>query len=235
MIMLYIAICDTDVKTCDHIEKMVMMHAVRFSVRIEVDKFFSSDTLLSNIHTGADYDVIILNTKIGKTNGFEIGEYIRNDLNNKSVSLVYLSDKPMYDLRIFNSRPLYLMLKPVGEEDVNKMFDAINGVINDIKSCFKVKNRCSVKLVLYKDIIYFTCKGRKLIIVTTDGEYSCYGRISDLEPAPGFVLIHKSYLININYVKECKSEKIVLTNGEIIPISRPYKLDVREYVDSIIM
>ena len=70
--------------------------------------------------------------------------------------------------------------------------------------------------------------------MTTDGEYSCYGRICDLDPVPGFILIHKSYLININYVEECRSEKIILTNGDVIPISRPYRLDVREYIDSVV-
>ena len=34
MNMLYIAICDTDVKSCDNIEKMVMLHVVRWSLRI---------------------------------------------------------------------------------------------------------------------------------------------------------------------------------------------------------
>lgn len=234
MNMLYIAICDTDVKSCDNIEKMVMLHVVRWSLRIEIDKFYDSEEMLSNINSGADYDVIIMNTKIGKTSGFEIGEYIRKELNNQSVSLVYVSDKPTYDLSIFNSRPLYFMLKPVKEEDIDKMFEAIDGVRNDIKSFFGVKNRCNVKMILYKDIIYFTCKGRKLVIVTTDGEYSCYGRICDLDPVPGFILIHKSYLININYVEECRSEKIILTNGDVIPISRPYRLDVREYIDSVV-
>ena len=51
------------------------------------------------------------------------------------------------------------------------------------------------------------------------------GRLSDLETElpPNFIRIHRSYIINRNYIKSFAGDQIQLINGERFPIGRTYR------------
>lgn len=59
-----------------------------------------------------------------------------------------------------------------------------------------------------------------------------YGKLSAIEEqAPDFFLkIHKSYLINRNYVKEFTYEQVKMTNGDLLSISKVNRADVRRKI-----
>ena len=42
-----------------------------------------------------------------------------------------------------------------------------------------------------------------------------------------FIQIHKSHLVNYQYIVEVSYEKIILTNGEELNISQSYRKEVR--------
>ena len=49
-------------------------------------------------------------------------------------------------------------------------------------------------------------------------------------PKDCFVQIHRSHIVNINYVKVIKASEVVLKNGIKIPISRSFKTQMKEFV-----
>ena len=55
--------------------------------------------------------------------------------------------------------------------------------------------------------------------------------IEELVRDRNFLLVHKSYLINLNYVKKLDRNDVVMESGRRIPISKARAMDVkREYL-----
>jgi hypothetical protein len=64
------------------------------------------------------------------------------------------------------------------------------------------------------------------IIYTEDGKIIVKGSLKTVEelfPEKHFLRIHKSYLVTNSKIKQVESNKVVLINGEIIPVGRSYK------------
>lgn len=228
--MLKIAICDDEVEICSSIELLIKEYSKANYLSVEIDKFCFGKELLSNIKSGAGYDLLFLDIELNSEYGNDIGNYIREVLNNQFVSIVYISSYTHYAMKLFKSRPMDFIEKPITIQKIENVFKTFFKFRADSAMFFEVKNGQSVQPVLYRDIIYFTSKAKKIIVVTKDNTYSCYGKINDIGEIPGFVLIHKSFYININYVKEYKYRNIELINGDIVPISQPYRVNLRKVI-----
>ncbi|ACL68926.1 LytR/AlgR family response regulator transcription factor [Halothermothrix orenii] len=76
------------------------------------------------------------------------------------------------------------------------------------------------------DIIYIKSEGRKLVIVTYEEEYVTYGNLKDwgLKLGSTFFKCHRSYLINLNKIKEIRGgipeTVVIMGNRQKIPVSR---------------
>jgi len=64
------------------------------------------------------------------------------------------------------------------------------------------------------------------IVYTEEGKIIIKGSLKTVEelfPEKHFLRIHKSYLVTNSKIKQIESNKVVLINGEIIPVGRSYK------------
>ena len=64
------------------------------------------------------------------------------------------------------------------------------------------------------------------IIYTNEGKIIVKGSLKTVEelfPEKHFLRIHKSYLVTNSKIKQVEANKVVLINGEIIPVGRSYK------------
>ncbi len=54
------------------------------------------------------------------------------------------------------------------------------------------------------------------------GVVDCYGRLEELERRVDgrFFRCHRSYLVNLDYVRGCREGQVLLPQGEAIPVSR---------------
>lgn len=86
--------------------------------------------------------------------------------------------------------------------------------------------------LLEDEIIYFQCMGRKIQMFTkNEEEVEFYGQINEVKrqiSEDKFWHIHKSYLVNKNYIAFFQASQMYLTNGVELPISRSYKEEVQK-------
>lgn len=78
---------------------------------------------------------------------------------------------------------------------------------------------------IYADILYFETTGfsHKILLQMDHETINFYGNMSDIETmSDKFVRVHKSFIVNRNRIKEIikKDNKVILDNGEEIPMSR---------------
>ena len=79
------------------------------------------------------------------------------------------------------------------------------------------------KKLFLDDIYYFEIKGRVVDVHGTEGIFTYYEQIGELENKlrnKGFFRCHKSYLINLKYVDGYNRQEVILENGKKIVIAK---------------
>ena len=230
--MFKIAVCDDIKATCDELKKIILSKAKgTLCENNSVDIFYSGDALISDIREENLYDLIFLDIELGgNINGVEVGHIIRDEMDDYITQIVYISSKNNYDRQLFDVQPLHFLQKPI---DVSKL-------LNDIKLAIKIsgkenkifefKNLRNTVKVPYKDILYFESKGREISLVSCKMQYTFYDNIQELSKVlPDFFIYpHRSYLVNYELISCFKYEELIMSNGDIIPISRSKRKEIRK-------
>jgi DNA-binding LytR/AlgR family response regulator len=224
------AICDDDKKICSQVENILLDYSNRNCLKLQVDLFFSGESLLSYITQGHSYDLVYLDIEMGVINGVEVGRQIREVIKDYSTQIVYISGKDGYDRQLFDVQPLHFIPKPI----------QASIVINDLKLAMERAKKANVFFQYHKlhdvynisvnDIIYFESQNREIKIVSTRGEDSFYGNLEGIELKVAehqFLRIHRSFLINYNHVAILRYSEVVMSNDLTLPISRPKRQGFR--------
>lgn len=229
--MFKIAVCDDIKVTCDELKEIILSKAKgALYENISVDIFYSGDALISDIGEGNLYDLIFLDIELGgKINGVEIGHIIRDEMDDYITQIVYISSKNNYDRQLFDVQPLHFLQKPI---DVSKLLNDIRLAIKILgkgNKIFEFKNLRNTVKVPYKDILYFESKGREISLVSCKMQYTFYDNIQELSKVlPDFFIYpHRSYLVNYGLIACFKFEELIMSNGDIIPISRNKRKEIR--------
>ncbi|MGL5647930.1 MAG: LytR/AlgR family response regulator transcription factor [Clostridium sp.] len=206
--------------------------AVEFKIfkdGLEILRLIENDNLLC--------DGFILDIDNEKLNILEIGEKIKR--HSLSTSIIFISKNvnkifKCLDIGAFN----YILKKPEEGERLKKQFRKLIVEKNLIEGKFiLVKKygkhvRLKVRDIEYIEVInrvtYFKYKNKKI-------EFN--EQISKLEnelKKLRFVRCHRSFLVNLYFIKEIDRTEITLISGETIPVSRLKLKEVKEIFDTFI-
>ena len=230
--MFKIAICDDIKSTCDEIKDIILnISKGNLSENISIDIFYSGEALISDIREEENlYDLIFLDIELGgKINGVEVGRIIIGEMDDYITQIVYISSKNNYDRQLFDVQPLHFLQKPI---DVIKIENDIKLAIKISRKenkFFELKKLRNIIKVPYKDILYFESRGREIILVSCKTQYIFYNNINSLSKIlPDFFIYpHRSYLVNYELITCFKFEELVMSNGDVIPISRNKRKEIR--------
>jgi len=82
------------------------------------------------------------------------------------------------------------------------------------------------------DIVCLESCKRKMIIHMADGsQEEFYGRLRDIYQSDlmesGFIYIHKSFVVNFNYIGRLKYLELTLADGTVLPVSQKRYKDIK--------
>lgn len=164
-------------------------------------------------------------------NGVEVGKKIRDEMNDETTQIVYISGREDYAMDLFEVRPLNFLIKPVSKIKVEAAINKAIKILGESKHFYEYKNGNVNFSVPVGDILYFESDGRKVNIILMDEVKSFYGKLSEVEEklrSQDFIMIHKSYLINFNHVIEYTYDYVKMSNKETLTISQNNRKAVRE-------
>lgn len=223
--IMQIAFCD-DEKVCLDLlvgyAKKYLSSYERNIGRIVIDRFASGEELLNAYQQGKRYDLIYLDIRMEKINGFETAKEIRT-LDNKAM-IIFVTSLGDYILNCFEYRPFWFIIKPVSEEKFNHVFSRALMEITNIRTrkySFFTKEYGNLCLDIDK-IMYLESILRKINIYATMEQYTYYANISEEEEKLknyDFVRIHKGYLVNMAYIRRINKNNVVLKNSIVLPLS----------------
>ena len=226
--MFKVAICDDQIMICSELEGMLNEYAASICENFEVEQYFTGRKLCDDLQKGIFFDLLILDIEMPEPNGVSIGQFIRKELKNYDVGIVYISSHSSYAMELFQNRPFDFLIKPLKKEQIKKV---IGEFIENARKKFRVFQYAKKNKVFIKDILYFTIRGRVVEMVTVEGMQTFYGRLSDIYAQLGaqqFFYVNKSQIVNYNRVKEFYYDKLIMEDAEEIIISQGKRKQVLE-------
>ncbi len=227
-----IAICDDVEQICYELEKIVLEFSKTLNETLDIEIFTKGEEFVKILIDGNKYEFIFLDIEIGTITGIDIGNIIRNKLDDYITKIIYVSAKNQYDRQLFPMQPFDFLEKPLVKEKVVKVLKNVIKVIGVGEVTFAFKNAGKKYIIPVKDIIYFEAVGRQVKIVCTKNKYLfyekfsyIYGKLKD----KGFIQPHRSYIVNYEQITNINSDGLIMTNVDCLPVSRRKYKEVIAY------
>jgi len=231
--MLKIAVCDDHNDICSQVENYTLNICKSLGVKCEIDVYYTGERLCAELSSGESYDLVFLDIELDKLSGFDVGNIIRDVCNDDITQIAYISSKTEYAMKLFNSRPIDFLIKPLSYSSIEKVIAnaiRIKGIDSDV---FVYKYGHDINNVKISDIMYFKSEKRKIHIIMKDRKDEFYETLEKIYNEQlrkyNFMYIHKSYLVNYRYIRAFGYESLIMTNGDCLPISRSKAKEVRDF------
>lgn len=229
--MLKIAVCDDSEWIQTEIKSLLVKISFELDTDLSIDTFADGEELVAAIHNNAAYHLIYLDIEMDSMDGLTAAKQIRAlDL---AVQIIFITAHDSYALQGYEARPFSYLLKPVNYAVFSKTFKEVYALIQKTEQFFLYETaRTHIKLPI-RQIFYFESCNKHIIVHTLYGSEVFPGKLKDIQQqldlqGAEFLRIHKSFLVNFQYITHLFSGQVKLTNAEILPISTLYRPIVRE-------
>ncbi|MEI6578265.1 MAG: LytTR family DNA-binding domain-containing protein [Eubacteriales bacterium] len=230
-----IAVCD-DEKVCrDRIVGLIKPYKEK-DPEITVNEFCCGEDLVAAYANGEQFDILFLDIQMKDIDGVETAHIIRET--DKNTIIFFITSHVNFVSDTFRVGTFQFLVKPVEEADFILDFErAIESYkINHYKHLFKQKEgNCIIEI---KEIFFIEVYNKHLYVNAENQVYECTGTLAEEEKKfkkYNFVMCHKSYLVNLRYIKLVGIDNIQLTNGKQIPLSKNFKTDVKAALNKYIL
>lgn len=191
--------------------------------------FQSAAELLASID-GRDYDLLLLDMLMPGINGMQAAREIRE--RNRQIEIVFLTSSPEYAVESYSVRAHFYLLKPATEQKLFPILDRLAADFKRPEDALRIKTQASVFSLPYGKIEYIEVSAKKLYFYLTDGgKREVSGSLADFERAllkrPGFIKVHRSYLVNLQWIQELRQGELLTMTGRRVPVARTAYPQVR--------
>ena len=219
--MVEIFVCDDDSNITEFLKFFIMKH---FGTDYKVVAMNRCQELIGMIEINEHVpDMLIMDINLKDGNGIETVKYLQSL--HPTLKVIYLTGIIDYATAIFETNPAYFLVKPINENDLIVAIEKVRKELEFDKSDAIVVKTNGSEIILYRrDIVYVESKGRKLFLYMADGKKNeIYEKMDVLQEQLGvaFVRSHKSFLIHMKYITGRTNNEFFLSNGAVLPISKP--------------
>lgn len=218
-----IAICDDEQNCINDVCAHINFFSNDVGIILEQHIFYSAEEL---IKTGLKFDIAVLDVEMEGIDGIELGEYLRKA--NPHIILIYITAHRKYLDDALNLNAVRFFEKPIDSQRFYRgLKDAIDRIDNSNISFF-LKDGKTTERISAKDIVYIEIENRKTKIITINKDYHSSEHISFWKEnlrGTVFVIPHKSYIVNMNFITTYQRDSVILNNIHTIPVARNKQKD----------
>ena len=223
-----------------------------YAETIEVlDECNSVETAVRSIKRNQP-DLVFLDVQMPDENGFELIKHF----DRVTFEIIFTTAYKEYAIQAIRNSALDYLVKPINVEDFKVAIsrfeskkatkisiDRFKLLTDNINNQFSDKQRLvfptksGFEVIQSNSIVYCKSDGSYSSVFTIDNEYFTSKSFKEVEQMlidTNFVRVHRSYLVNKNFVKGFKSEeyKLELVTGVLIPVSEAL-FKKKELIDAL--
>lgn len=186
---------------------------------IEMTQFSSGEALLGSEQ---NFDILFLDIQMKDMDGMETARRLRDRGFRGYLIFMTILKEMVY--QSFEVQAYDYLVKPIGEKHFERtMKRLLVSMQNGEDRKLLVQKGYDSSVISFDEIVYCEIIGRKIYLHLTSLEViDFYDRIENLEKKLDgrFYRCHRSYLINMKYLRGCKNGFAKMKGGLEVPVSR---------------
>ncbi len=217
--MLHIAICDDEQYMLDKISTMAVDFFHGKNMEITIAQFSNGEELLKYNRT---IDILFLDIQMNGMDGMETARKLRR--RKFKGFLIFITVLKEMVFQAFTVQAYDYLVKPIEEKHFEKTMERLLASMqNASEASLLVQKGYESSIISFEDIVFCEIIDRKVYLHLASSEVvDFYERIENLETKldDRFFRCHRSFLINLKYLKSYKNGTAYLEGGKEIPVSR---------------
>ena len=198
---------------------------------VAFDFFTKGEDFLSMFEENFHYDIIFLDIEMPGIDGISLCRRIRQI--SKDSLVIFISNKEELVFQTFEVQPFRFIRK---SELTDLCPSLVDSIIKELKrrspQTFTItESGGDVFSFDARNILYVEAQRKECKIVTARKSTSIKMKFMDLEEVLKryhFIRIHRSFLVNMDYIFRITKTSVILTNDEELPISRGSSNDLKQ-------
>ena len=212
---LIISICDDNPSQLNSLRAML----TEWNPTVRINEYTSAEQFLFG-YPDAPCDLLLLDIEMADMNGMELARKLRSK--DDMLPIIFITGYSEFMQDGYDVEALHYLLKPV---DKDKLFAVLDRYASRHSADSRVIFPSGDESVCVNadNIMYLEAFGKKTQITIKDGkEIECTCGLSAVAErlGEGFVSCHRSYVVNLDFVRSISKTDITLDNGRKIPLSR---------------
>lgn len=234
--MFYIAVCDNESCFRQSFREYLSDYLKNTGISYQIDTFCSGEEFFALGAAMTKYTVVFLDINMGGMDGVATAKKIRSV--SKEIFIVFVTAYYDYTLEGYKVDAIRYLIKDCNnnkfQNTVNECMDCIIEKMNYMIAKERFGFREGIKEISLERIIYVESNLHKLSFHVMEEElkvYTLYDTLDEVEKkikGNTFIRIHKSYLVNIKYIKNILRYKAILYDGTELIIPKVRYMQVKE-------
>lgn len=233
--MVKIALCDDEEIQLDNLEKYINEWSKISKKEVSIDKFLSAEEFLFDWKNGEEYNIALLDIQMSKMDGLQLAKKIREK--DQDIDIIFVTGIPDHISEGYEVSALHYLIKPI---EKNKLCEVIEKAFDKNRKKRKsiILNNGSELLKVYEDeIVYLESFGHNTEVYFPGYSVNIKKGISQIIEeikSDIFCRVHRSYYVNMNYIKKILKNSIEIEVYGEIPLSRRMYKEVNNRLLSFI-
>lgn len=186
-----------------------------------IKMFNNAEAFLFDYENNKDFDILLLDIEMEKLNGIELAKKIRKD--NERVQIIFITGFIDYISLGYDVSALHYLIKPVSNDKLYQVLDKAINILSKKEANIIIKVDGQNIIIKLNDIMYIESLGHYISINTINKEeFIIKNGINKFknELNSSFIIPHRSYIVNLKYIKIITKNSIILDNNKEIPIAK---------------
>lgn len=202
-----IACCDDEKQQLELYKTMFTNIEMRQDIKLNVEYFLSGNFMLERFQSEKNpFDLVYLDMDMDEKSGLDLAKEIRQNYHSDCL-ILFLTNYPKYMQNSFDVRAFQYMIKPVQFDEFERKFNAARKYLE--------KEKSSKQFLVYLEDKCVVAKG-------------VLSAIENQLLEQHFMRTHRSYLVNMKHIRRIQKNDLVLSNGNLVPISRRKEKELKQ-------
>lgn len=215
-----LGICDDEAVVHHQVKEYI--NDIDFGIPLEVTDFYNGEAL---IESASQIDILLLDICMPGLDGIEVGRKLKGNVNiGKIIMLTSMLERSPEAFEIETYR---FITKPI---DRKKLVNVIREAIDTFVGCTQIEVYLDNQKYRFqqRQIRYISKLTSRTEVIIGRASFQSGMTLAEWEKvldARMFLQVHKSHIVNLSEIERIE-DKIMLKNGEILPVARRRKSEL---------
>lgn len=213
------AVCDDNPVDAAYVVGLIGEWNKTAKLPLKIEQYPSAEAFLFAYEEDNSIDVLFLDIEMGSMSGVELAKRLRQS--GAGLQIIFITGYMEYIAEGYDVEALHYLIKPVTGGKLGAVLDRAVERLKMRENTLTLTLADGVARLPLYEIQYLEVQ-KNYVTIHADEEYSVKRTLNELaeELNESFYRIHRSYIVNLRFVKRISRAEVTLKDGTVLPLSR---------------